>query len=404
MPGAPRRILLGVTGSIAAYKTPQLVRDLLRIGAEVRVAMTHSAGAFVTPLTLATVSRNPVIDNPLPTDAGAQNAGTWHIDLARWADLMLIAPASANTIAKLAQGRADSAVTMLALAAPCPVVVAPAMDEDMLVNPATQDNLTRLRERGVHIIDPASGALASGLEGSGRLAELDTIVDFVGSLLEHRHALEGITIIVTAGPTHEPIDPVRFIGNNSSGKMGFAVANAAAMRGADVTLIAGPTFLHTPPGVRRVDVGTAHDMQSAITKELKNADVLIMAAAVADYSAASISETKKKKDPGGLHLDLNPTPDILAGLSAGKGKRIHIGFALETDNGLEHAKKKLQDKNLDCIVLNSATGVNSGIGGDDNTITLINRDESVTVLPRMSKRKCAELIVDRVTLLLGMHH
>lgn len=399
MPAAPRRIVLGVTGSIAAYKTPQLVRDLVRSGAEVRVALTRSATAFVTPLTLATVSRNAVVLDPLPTDAGASNAGTWHIDLAHWADVMLIAPASANTIAKLAHGRADSAVTMLALALPCPLIVAPAMDEDMLVNDVTQENIEALRARGIDIIEPAAGSLASGLVGEGRLAELETIVERVNAMLDKRGSLAGVKIVVTAGPTHEPIDPVRFIGNSSSGKMGFAIAADAAMRGAHVTLIAGPTSLRTPPQVQRVNVQTADEMLAAVQSAVTKSDVLIMAAAVADYAPVKESRSKLKKTGAGLTLALRSTPDILKTLAAPKGKRIHVGFALETDNGLAHAATKLKEKKLDMIVLNAATGVDVAIGGDDNTITIIDKTGSPTQLPRMSKRRCAAAIMDRVAAL-----
>ena len=399
MPAAPRRIVLGVTGSIAAYKTPQLVRDLVRSGAEVRVALTRSATAFVTPLTLATVSRNAVVLDPLPTDAGASNAGTWHIDLAHWADVMLIAPASANTIAKLAHGRADSAVTMLALALPCPLIVAPAMDEDMLVNEVTQENIETLRARGIDIIEPAAGSLASGLVGEGRLAELETIVERVNAMLDKRGSLAGVKIVVTAGPTHEPIDPVRFIGNSSSGKMGFAIAADAAMRGAHVTLLAGPTPLRTPPQVQRVNVQTADEMLAAVQSAVKTCDVLIMAAAVADYAPVKESRSKLKKTGAGLTLALRSTPDILKTLAASKGKRIHVGFALETDNGLAHAATKLKEKKLDMIVLNAATGVDVAIGGDDNTITIIDKTGTPTQLPRMSKRRCAAAIMDRVAVL-----
>lgn len=401
MPARPRRILLGVTGSIAAYKTPQLVRDFVRAGAEVRVAMTESAAAFVTPLTLATVSRNPIVVNPLPTDAGAPNAGTWHIDLAHWADVMLIAPASANTIAKLAHGRADSAVTMLALAVPCPLVVAPAMDEDMLVNPATQDNLATLQTRGISMINPASGSLASGLEGEGRLADLDNIVAAVLELLEKRESLAGVKIVVTAGPTQERIDPVRYIGNRSSGKMGFAIAEVAAQRGASVTLVAGPTALRTPSKVKRIDVCTAAEMLAATERAVRGAHVLVMAAAVADYTPATTASTKIKKSNKQLNIAVKPTVDILKTLSAKKGKRIHIGFALETNDGIENARAKIKAKKLDLIVHNAATGADAGIGGDENTITLIDKNGAARPFNRMSKRACAETIIDAAAAILG---
>jgi len=401
MSAARRRIVLGVTGSIAAYKTPQLVRDLLRNGDEVRVAMTRSATAFVTPLTLSTVSRNTVVIDPLPTDAGAPNAGTWHIDLAHWGDAMLIAPASANTIAKLAHGRADSSVTMLALAFPATVIIAPAMDDDMWTNKATQDNLNVLRSRGTYVIDPASGSLASGREGEGRLPESDVIVAFLNSIFEKHNSLKGFKIVVTAGPTQEPIDPVRYIGNRSSGTMGYAIASEAARRGASVTLVSGPTALDTPQHVKRVDVNSSGEMFDATLRAVQSSHALIMAAAVADYAPIKQVTSKLKKTQTSLTLELKPTVDILKSLVKSKGKRIHIGFALETNNGIANAKTKLKEKHLDCIVLNAATGKDASIGENESTITLIDRNGDVLRLPRMSKRECANHIVDRLATLMA---
>ncbi len=399
MPSGGRRILLGVTGSIAAYKAPLLVREFVRAGADVRVALTKSACAFVTPLTLATVSRNPVVEEPLPTDAARGDAGTWHIHLAQWADAVVIAPASANTIAKIAHGRADSAVSMLALAAPCPVVVAPAMDEDMLLNAATQDNLDILRARGIHVIDPAAGELASGLSGEGRLPEVDVIVRFVTSLLANRDALLGVRMLVTAGPTHEPIDPVRFIGNSSSGKMGYAIAAEAARRSAQVTLISGPTTLRTPRGVSCTRVVTAREMRDAVMAALPTTDVLVMAAAVADFAPTVVAPSKIKKNSAAMSIALSPTPDILQEAAASKGKRLHVGFALETESELAHAKAKLKGKNLDLIVLNSATTPGAGFEVDTNIITIIHRSGKTEQFEKMSKSECASAILDRVAAL-----
>lgn len=397
MKTAKPHILLGVSGSIAAYKAPLLVREFVKHNAEVRVAMTPSASAFVTPLTLATLSRNPVVTEALPTDVSTSNAGTWHIDLGRWADVMLIAPASANTIAKLLHGEADNPVAMLALSLRCPLIIAPAMDEEMLINKATQTNLETLKARGVHVISTAHGELASGLVGEGRLAEIGTIVEYVNNLLAKKKSLQGVRVLVTAGPTHEPIDPVRFLGNRSSGKMGFAIAEEAAQRGADVTLVSGPSELRNSPAIKRINVETAAEMYSAVKKEHKKCDILIMAAAVADFTPKKYSPVKSKKQKGAFPLELVPTKDILKELVASKGKTVHVGFALETDNELNNAKKKLKEKKLDMIVLNSVSEKGAGFGVDTNVITIIDKKGDAKKFPMMTKQECAEVILDNIS-------
>jgi phosphopantothenoylcysteine decarboxylase/phosphopantothenate--cysteine ligase len=392
---AGKRIILGVSGSIAAYKSALLVRELVKAGAEVRVVMTPSACEFITPLTLATLSRAEVALDMFP---GASSRGTWHIDLALWADAMLVAPASASTIARLAHGLADNALTALALALRCPLLLAPAMDTDMFSHPATQDNLDLLARRGVIVIPPDSGELASGLQGPGRLVEIPAILDALDDVLTSEgDSLKGVKVLVTAGPTQERIDPVRYIGNHSSGKMGFALARAAARRGADVTLVAGPVHLPTPRGVHRVDVTTAEEMFSA-TMEAAEARLIIMAAAVADYRPAEYSERKLRKEQqrdGTLVLRLQQNPDILRAMGERKGQQVLIGFALETDNDLENGKRKLADKHADMIVLNNPTMPGAGFGTDTNIATLLFADGSVEELALMPKDALASIIIDR---------
>ncbi|MDD8018502.1 MAG: bifunctional phosphopantothenoylcysteine decarboxylase/phosphopantothenate--cysteine ligase CoaBC, partial [Bacteroidota bacterium] len=349
---AGKKILIGVTGGISVYKMCTVVRLLKKAGADVRVMMTHSATQFVTPLTFSALTEEEVLVSLWPADANAStNAGIKHIDEGLWADVMLVAPATANTIAHLAHGYAEDMISSTVLALRCPLIVSPAMDVDMWENEATQENISALRGRGYFIIPPESGELASGLVGMGRLPEPETIVDFVDSILEKTPLdLAGKRILVTAGPTHEPIDPVRFIGNRSSGKMGFAVANAAALRGAEVTLISGPVTLGTPKHVKRIDVETAEQMHKAVLEQLPKCDVLIMAAAVADYSPAEVAEHKIKKLGSHAHaitLELRSTNDILYSVAEKKSNQIIIGFALETTNELEHAKQKLEKKKLD---------------------------------------------------------
>lgn len=396
-----KKILLGVTGGIAAYKTPLLVRELVKAGAEVQVVMSSAAAQFVTPLTLATVSRREVISEmfPPPNDPHTTR-WTKHIDLALWADLMFIVPATAHTLAKIAHGFADDMLTTLVLALRCPLALAPSMDVDMYLNTTTQQNVDALKEAGCFVLPPDEGELASGLSGPGRLPDIDRLVRFVDEIVEKVHQdLTGKRILVTAGPTHEPIDPVRFIGNRSSGKMGFAVANAAALRGAEVTLIAGPVALRTPRNVKRMDVQTAAQMHDAVQKEFAAADVVIMSAAVADYAVANPSTEKIKREQqtaDEITLKLKTNPDILKSLGEKKTHQILVGFALETSDGLKNAQEKLRRKNLDVIVLNNPLEEGAGFEVDTNVVSVLTPDGTIEKLPRMSKFDVANEILNRV--------
>jgi phosphopantothenoylcysteine decarboxylase/phosphopantothenate--cysteine ligase len=401
MPLRGKHILLGVTGGIAAYKAAFLVRDCIKAGADVQVVMTEAATRFITPLTLGTLSRREVITEMFPRVAGEASAQwTAHIDLALWADVMLIAPASANTLARIAHGFADNFLTTLVLALRCPLAVAPSMDVDMYRNAATQQNLSVLRERGVHVLEPESGELASGLVGPGRLPEPETILHWLEGLLMEGHAdLQGKKVLVTAGPTHEPIDPVRYVGNRSSGKMGFALAAVAARRGAVVTLISGPVHLPTPVGVRRIDVTTAREMARAVEEEFPSSDALIMTAAVADFSPVHPAEDKIKREAVSgdrMTLEMEKNPDILRGAGEQKGRQVLVGFALETSNGLQNARQKLAAKHLDAVVLNDPTEEGAGFGTDTNVVTILMADGRVDRLPQMSKLAVAEEILNRV--------
>lgn len=400
-----RHILLGVSGGIAAYKSATLVRDFMKAGAEVQVIMTPAAGHFITPLTLGTLSKRPVISEMFPGEAGASShQWTAHIDLALWADIMVVAPATADTIAKLAHGFADSFLAATALALRCPLAVAPSMDLDMYRHPATQENLAVLRRRGVHILEPESGELASGLFGQGRLPEPQAIATWVDTILIGETGdLEGKTIVVTAGPTQEPIDPVRYIGNRSSGKMGFAIAEAAVRRGASVTLIAGPVSLATPKGLRRVDVTTAREMRNAVMEAFDACDALIMSAAVADFTPSVSHDRKVKReqiDGERFTLDLAKSPDILKEAGQRKNRQILVGFALETDNGIEHARAKLSAKQLDIIVLNNPLEEGAGFGSDSNAVVLLASSGEHTKLPLLPKIDVAHRILDALRPLL----
>lgn len=395
-----KHILLGVTGGIAAYKSCYLVRELRKAGAEVRVVMTDAATKFVSPLTFSTLSEHEVaVDLWNRDQSTSSEIGTRHIDLARWADLLLIAPASAHTAAKLTHGLADNLLTVVSLAARCPLVLAPTMDADMFLNETTQRNLAVLRERGVFVIPPAEGEHASGLVGPGRLPEIDLIVRFVDGVLERSYEdFQSVSVLVTAGPTFEPIDPVRYIGNRSSGKMGFSLARAAAERGASVTLVTGPVHLETPRHVRRVNVETAREMHEAVGKDAPAADVVVMAAAVADYAPSKPANAKIKKDKGIPEpISLTETVDILKSLGERKKKgSILVGFALETENELANAREKLLAKNADMIVLNSLKDEGAGFGSDTNVVTILTRDGSEERLARMPKIDVAHAILDRV--------
>lgn len=394
------KIILGVTGCIAAYKAAEVVRQLQQRGAEVRVIMTRHACEFVRPLTFEALSRSPVVTDMF---APGLNLPVKHIELARWADLLLVAPATANTLAKFAHGLADDFLSTVYLAFERPVVVAPAMDQEMWRHPTTQENIERLRHRGVVIVEPESGYLASGIEGEGRLADPVVIADRVMDVLSSRQRARdfvGQRVLVTAGPTCEDIDPVRFITNRSSGKMGYALAEAALRRGAQVTLITGPTSLVPPPGAEVVRVRRAQEMYEAVLRHVEAATIVIKAAAVADYRPASTQPTKLKKGTAPLLVELEPTTDILAELGKRKGSRILVGFAAETENLIENGREKLQRKNLDLIVVNDVSREDAGFGSDFNAALLIDRSGTVVELPLMSKREMAERILDHVKRLL----
>ena len=392
-----RHILLGITGSIAAYKAAVLCRLLKTAGAEVRVVMTPLAKQFITPLTMATLAKNPILVEFFDPENGAWNS---HVSLSEWADCYLIAPATANTLAKMATGVADNLLLTTYLSARCPVVVAPAMDLDMFAHPATQANLATLRSRGVRVVEPEAGELASGLTGKGRLAEPEHIVEAVTRLLAPTaKSLEGRHFLVTAGATIEAIDPVRFISNHSSGKMGYAIAGELAARGARVTLVSGRTALACPEGVERVDILSAEEMYRAATEAFSACDGAVMCAAVADYTPEQVSATKLRKGDGELVIRLRRTHDIAAELGARKEGRLLVGFALETDDEEAHAEQKLARKHFDFIVLNSLRDAGAGFRGDTNKVTFIDRTGGEP-LPLLTKREVAGRIVDRIEKLL----
>ena len=400
-----KKIIVGVTGGIAAYKTPLLVRELVKAGAEVQVVMTCAAQQFVTPLTLSTVARRDVITEMFGEQpAATAQAWTQHIGLALWADVMMIAPATAHTIAKLAHGFADDFLSTLVLALRCPLLIAPSMDVDMYLNPTTQQNLASLKEAGYFLLPPDEGELASGLTGAGRLPEIETLIKAAEELLDRVHQdLRDKNILVTAGPTYEPIDPVRFIGNSSSGKMGFALAHAAALRGANVTLVAGPVQLRTPRNVRRIDVRTARDMYDAVHREFDQAHALIMAAAVADYTVAQPATQKIKREQQSgdtLTLTLSKNPDILRSLGERKTHQVIVGFALETDNGVANAQAKAKAKHADMIVLNNPSEEGSGFHTDTNRVTFVYPDGAIEELPLLPKFDVAMKILDRIQALM----
>jgi phosphopantothenoylcysteine decarboxylase/phosphopantothenate--cysteine ligase len=390
-----KKIVIGITGSIAAYKIPFLVRLLIREDADVQVIMTQTATDFVTPLTLSTLSRRPVIVSPFNPETGEWSN---HVELGRWADLMVFAPASANTLGKMANGIADNFLVTAYLSAKCPVFIAPAMDLDMFNHPATQKNINILRTFGNLIIEPQVGELASGLSGPGRMEEPEKIVEILRTHFSSQTAPVKKKVLVTAGPTYEKIDPVRFIGNFSSGKMGFSLATEAASRHCSVTLVTGPTGLICQhPAIHRIDILSANEMHDACMKESADADIIIMAAAVADYTVTGISDTKLKKTGKPLNLELTPTKDILMELGRRKRKdQILVGFALETDHELEHARKKLNTKNLDYIVLNSLQDKGAGFGTATNKITIIDKQGTVMKGELKAKQDVASDILDVV--------
>jgi len=391
-----RRILVAVTGGIAAYKVPELIRILCRAGACVRCAMTPQAREFVSPLVLQTLTGQPVRTDLFdPSEEGEID----HIALADWAELVILAPATANTLAKLSCGLADNLVSAVLLATRAPILVAPAMNVNMWEHPATRSNMETLRERGICAIGPEVGELACGWEGAGRMAQPEAIAAQAALLLGARD-LAGEVVLVSAGGTREPIDSVWFLGNRSSGKMGFAVAAEAALRGAEVVLVAGPTALATPAGVRRIDVQTALEMRDALLAEFDRATLAIMAAAVADFRAARPSEWKIKKEDlaedAGLTLDLTRNPDILAELCQRKGNRIVIGFAAESHDLMASARRKIARKGCDLLVANNISSETSGFDVDENAVVFVWPDGQVEELPALPKRDVAAQLFDRI--------
>ncbi len=385
-------ILLCITGSIAAYKAAPLCRLFKVAGHDVKVIMTPLAKQFITPLTMATLSKNPILVEFFNPENGEWNS---HVSLGEWADYMVIAPATANTMAKMAYGVADNLLLTTYLSARCEVVVAPAMDLDMYAHATTQQNIETLRGRGVHVVEPTSGELASGLVGKGRMSEPEDIFQYVESLSKRKANLEGKHFVVTAGATIEPIDPVRYITNHSTGKMGYAVAESLAERGARVTLISGRTMLPTPKGVERVDVLSAAEMCEVAVEYFYGADGGVMCAAVADYTPKVVADKKLKKGDDDLSIELERTQDIAATLGADKGGRVLVGFALETNDELENAESKLRRKGFDFVVLNSLRDSGAGFGGDTNKVTFVS-EQGCEELPLMSKRDVAERIVDKI--------
>mgnify|MGYP003414346241 FL=1 len=391
-----KKILLGVSGGIAAYKTANLVRLFIKAGAQVQVVMSPASLHFVTPLTLATLSKNPVYSTFYNEEEGN---GEWnnHVELGLWADLMLVAPATANTLSKMANGNCDNLLIATYLSAKCPVYFAPAMDLDMYKHPSTFDSFYKLKSFGNTIIPAENGELASGLSGEGRMAEPENIVAFLENDILEKLPLKGKKILVTAGPTFEAIDPVRFIGNHSSGKMGFDIANEAAKNGAEVILISGPTHLKTENSqVDLIRVTSAQEMYDACHQYYTDVDVAIAAAAVADYKPKNVANQKIKKNDATFTIELEKTKDILASLGAIKKNQFLIGFALETENEIEHAKLKIQKKNLDLIVLNSLNDKGAGFGKPTNKVTFIDKNFQIEPMDLKSKEAVALDIINKI--------
>ncbi len=393
-----KNIVLGVTGGIAVYKSVEIVSRLRKAGAQVKVIMTEAAAKFVTPLTFREISQNPVSVSMWTEVA---NWNVEHIALAGWADLFLIAPATANFIGKVANGIADDMLTTTVMATRAKVIIAPAMNTNMFENPIVQENIKKLIRLGYVIIPPATGKLACGTEGSGRLPEPIDIVTVLTSLQRRQlQSLRGKKVVVTAGGTQEPIDPVRYVGNNSSGKMGYAVAKIAKSRGAEVVLVSGPTYLPDPPGVKVIRVKTALQMRDAVLNEYSDADIVVKAAAVADYRPQQTAEQKIKKSDSNLTIVLEKNPDILLELGQKKTKQFLVGFAAETQELLANAKEKLLKKNLDMIIANDVTIAGAGFNADTNIIKMILTDGTVIELPQLSKEEVAEEIFNRIESLL----
>jgi len=388
-----KNVLVGITASIAAYKSASLVRLLVQSGAHVKVVMTPDSLHFIGPLTLSTLSKNPVYSQYFD-----ENTGEWsnHVALGKWADLFVIAPATANTIAKMANGLCDNLLLATYLSSDCPVFIAPAMDLDMYQHPTLKNNLNLLKKFGNHIIDSTSGELASGLKGEGRMEEPEQIIEILKDF-KLNGPLSGKKVIITAGPTHEALDPVRFIGNHSTGKMGFALAEEAFKNGAEVILVSGPVHIEAPKGVNTIKVTSAREMYAVVHEHIDNMDIAIMAAAVADYRPSHIAEEKIKKKGDDMQLDMVPNPDILKSVGLNKkANQLVVGFALETENELENAKAKLVKKNLDLIVLNSLKDEGAGFGGETNQVKLIEPNNKVTFIELKSKQEIAKDIISKI--------
>lgn len=391
-----KKIVLGITGSIAAYKSCLLIREFIKQGAEVQVVITPAGKEFITPITLSALTHKPVI-----SEFFSQRDGTWnsHVDLGLWADAMVIAPCTASTIGKMAHGVADNMLITTYLSMKAPVFIAPAMDLDMYRHPSTQANLRTLQSYGNHIVEPASGFLASGLEGKGRMEEPAVIAKYISNYFEKAEkisALAGKRVLITAGPTYEKIDPVRFIGNYSSGKMGFAIAEECRKRGADVTIVAGPVSLKTPEGVKRIDVESCEDMYNAATSTFATSDVAILSAAVADFRPADVADKKIKRGDDDMVIRLCPTHDIAAALGKAKiDRQTIVAFALETNDEETNAQRKLEKKNADFIVLNSLQNKGTCFRTDDNQIEIISRVDKKNY-PKCSKAETAVYIVDEL--------
>jgi phosphopantothenoylcysteine decarboxylase/phosphopantothenate--cysteine ligase len=396
------KIALGVTGGVAAYKAAELVRRLQNESLDVQVVMTRAACEFVTPLTFAALTGKKVIVEMFGAQSAAPanvDSAIEHIAVAQRIDLLLVAPATADILSKFAHGAADDFLSTLYLATKAPVMIAPAMNVNMWEHPATQQNLAVLRARGVHVVDPDEGYLACGMTGAGRLAATETIARKVCDVLGLRKDLAGQTVLITAGPTREDLDPVRFLTNRSSGKMGYALAEAAVRRGARTILVSGPVDLDAPAGVDWVPVRSTEEMRAAVMARAPEATILVMAAAVADYRPAAVHANKIKRSEGRVTLDLEPTADILAELGRAKGQAVLVGFAAETGRLIENAREKLQRKGADMIVANDVTQEGAGFDVDTNIVTLVLRDGRNLALPKMSKREVADKILDQAILL-----
>lgn len=391
-----KHIVLGITGSIAAYKAAYLVRGFIKKGAEVKIIMTENAKQFITPLTMATLSQNPIaVEFFDPTN------GEWHshVKLGLWADVFLVAPATANTLGKMANGIADNLLTTTFLSAKCPTVVVPAMDVDMYSHPAMRNNLNALRNMGVGILEPETGELASGLLGKGRMPEPETILEYMESFFNKEQSMSKKKVLITAGPTYEKIDPVRFIGNYSSGKMGYALADECAKQGAEVCLISGPVSIKpTQNNIKVISVESANEMYTAAIEQFQQADIAILCAAVADFTPENKADNKIKRGKDGLTLNLIPTQDIAAELGKSKkSNQILVGFALETNNETAHAIDKLQRKNLDFIVLNSLNDEKSCFGYDTNKVCIIDKEGGINNFPLKNKQEVAKDIINKIT-------